>query len=144
MIGGSMDTIDCLGLLSLILALAAYVSAVRLAIMNKRDSLTKTAHEKLNLTDEEVKSMEDKRKNLRIYLQYLAPADIFLVISAISLFLKIFYIDLFNSDPPVVLNKVVVYSFGISVIILALHHMYAWYKTYCRTCNIRELFRCVH
>lgn len=110
-----MSQIDHLDLLSLIIALSAYVGGVRLVVYGR-------------IGANPAPSAETKQR-LKNFLRLLIPADAALIVSASCLFVRIFWDDLFGGAPPAGLDPVIVWSFFIGVIVLILHHAASWIKS---------------
>ena len=97
-----------IALLSLIIALSAYVSGVRLAVIGRIN--------------------KDNKAALKKFLRWLLTADIPLAVSGSLLFLKIFWADLFGGSAPNWLAPTIVWTFFVGVFALACHHIALWIK----------------
>lgn len=110
-----MLEIDHLNLLSLTIALSAYVGAVRLAVLGRL-----TANPP---------PQDTQKERLKKFLRLLIPADAALVLASFLTFLLIFWTDMFGGVAPACLNPAIVWSFFFGVVVLILHHGYSWYKS---------------
>ena len=108
-----MQHVNHLELLTLIVGLSVYVATIRLVVIGR-------------LIAEPPPSADRKAKYKR-FLKLLIPADAALVISGVVLVLQIFWSDLFGGVPPGWFIPVVVWTFFIAVVVLALHHAAAWF-----------------
>lgn len=110
-----MAKIDHLNLLSLLIALSAYVGAVRLAVLGR---ITSNPH-----------PSDEQKTRLQIFLRLLIPADVSLLLASLLTFLRIFWKDMFGGEAPICLDPVIVWSFFLGGVVLVLHHGYSWFKS---------------
>ena len=108
--------IDPINLLSLVIALSAYVGAVRLAVIGRMGANPAPA--------------EAVKTKLRLFLRLLIPADMAFIIAGFLLFLRIFWSDMFHGVAPAWFDPLIVWSFFIGIIVLMLHHGFSWYKSF--------------
>ena len=111
-----MLKIDPINLLSLVIALAAYIGAIRLAVIGRMGTNPAPA--------------EAVKTKLKLFLRLLIPADVAFIIAGFLLFLRIFWSDMFHGVAPTSLDPIIVWSFFAGVIVLMLHHVFSWYKSF--------------
>ena len=111
-----MSKIDPINLLSLIIALSAYVGAVRLAVIGRMGANPPPA--------------EAVKTKLKLFLRLLIPADVAFIIAGLLLFLQTFWSYMFAGAAPANLDCVIVWSFFVGVVVLMLHHGFSWYKSF--------------
>lgn len=110
-----MSRIDPINLLSLVIALSAYVGAVRLAVIGRMGANPAPA--------------EAVKNKLKLFLRLLIPADVAFIIAGFLLFLRIFWRDMFSGASPAYFDSIIVWSFFAGVVVLMLHHGFSWYKS---------------
>ncbi|HVT89440.1 MAG TPA: hypothetical protein VHD56_11350 [Tepidisphaeraceae bacterium] len=96
--------------LQLVVALSAYISAVRLAVISRLTSANPPSNP----------------ESAKWFLVLLIPADAPLVVAGILLALDVFWLDMFQSSTPAALYTVAVWCFMFAVVVLAIHHLVAW------------------
>lgn len=110
-----IDPSGLLSLLSLIVALAAYVGAVRLAVLGRLAQPGVDDHHKARL---------------KSFLRWLIPADAAFLGAGVLLFLRIFWPDLTGGQSLVGLDPIIVWLFFLGIMVLVFHHMVAWCKSF--------------
>ena len=111
-----MSKIDPINLLSLVIALSAYVGAVRLAVIGRIGTNPAPT--------------EAVKAKLKLFLRLLIPADVAFIIAGFLLFLRIFWSDLFHGLAPAGFDPIIVWSLFTVVIVLMLHHVFSWYNSF--------------
>ena len=109
-----MANLDPIALLSLIIALSAYVGGVRLAVLGRIAAIPPPSN----------------RHGLKSFLKWLVPADATLATSALLLLLKVFWGDLFGGSAPSWFDPTIIWTFFVGVIVLVCHHIVSWYKSF--------------
>ena len=99
-------------LLTLVVALSAYIATIRFAIIGRLGSFD-----------------NEKKRTWRKVLAGLIPADSPLVIAGIFLTIDLFLKDMINVDPPSFFYLGSLWLFFIAVIVLAIHHVLSWKYT---------------
>lgn len=97
-------------LLTLVVALSAYLAAVRLAVIGRLGSQPPPKHP----------------KTLKWFIVLLIPADASLVFGGLLLTADIFWKDLFCVEPTTRLYTVAVWLFAFAIFYLAIHHLVSW------------------
>ncbi len=115
-----MQSLD-VNLLTLIVALSAYVATIRLAVLAR--------------LVQNPQLPEDQRAKQKRFLILLIPADLLLVVAGVALLLLLFWAHLFSSPgapaatAPKGLEQVVVWCFFLGILWLVGHHIGSWCKT---------------
>lgn len=110
-----MANLNQLPLLSLVVALAAYVGGIRLAVLGRINAAP---------PPQDVAA-------LKRFLKRLIPTDFLLIVAGIFLFLKIFWSDLVGGiAAPMWFDTLIVWAFFFATVTLVLHHVVAWYKAF--------------
>lgn len=111
-----MSEIDLIDLLSLIVALSAYIGAIRLAVLGRISSQP---------------APDDATKlKLKQFLRLLVPADMAFIVAGFLLFLRVFWADMFGGTAPASFDPVIIWSFFAGIVVLMLHHVFSWYKSF--------------
>jgi hypothetical protein len=109
-----MDRVNHLDLLTLVIALSAYLATIRLVVISRL-------------------AAEPPPRNaaaLKTFLRTLIPADLPLVLAGVFLFLLIFWDDLFGGAAPGWFEPAVVWAFFVAVLVLVAHHAVAWVRSF--------------
>ncbi len=105
---------DKLNLLALMVALSAYLAAVRFAVIGRLAGDPKPANP----------------AGLKQLLVALIPADAPLVIGGLLLTADLFWTSLIGGPPPPSLFWLAQWLFVIAIVVLAIHHMVSWVITF--------------
>jgi hypothetical protein len=118
----TMGVSDLLTLLTIIIALSAYLATIRLLVISRLSQ----ASEPIQSPPE---STPELRNKLKRFLLLLALADAPLVTSGLLLGLHIFWQDLTRADTPPWFLPTAIVLFGIAGLILYIYHLIEWVRS---------------
>ena len=118
-------------LLTLIVALSAYIATIRLVVIGRLSQLRDQAAAATDAT--QWTKLSDRRSVLRAFLLTLLPAEAPLVVAGVWLTLH-----LFGNGPEWATNRVSV-LFCWAIMILALHHLVAWFLSVTNAATAKEV-----
>jgi hypothetical protein len=104
---------DKLNLLALMVALSAYLAAIRLALIQRLGA----------------EPPPTNPRGIKNMLLALIPADMPLVVGGLLLTANLFWTDLLGGAPPAFLYPAAGWLFVAGICILAIHHAVAWVIT---------------